>query len=142
MCFFDKAREWLLEDEDDYHQKIPGFDRIKNYTKGARKITRSFFHYLVDFTNSDRKLNSQYLETEFNISGAEVRAIINVLRRSGKPICSDQDGYWFSEDITEIRSTIDQLKGRICGMSAAITGLVEYEDQYYAEFPQKSLNLQ
>lgn len=66
---------------------------------------------------------SRELEATFGIKGAALRKQINMLRRDGVPIASDENGYYYAVTEDEIRHTIAHMKHRIAGISAAIRGL-------------------
>lgn len=68
-------------------------------------------------------VTSKSLEHAFSISGKELRDTVNVLRREGIPIASDQSGYFYAKTEAEVRMTIRHMKNRIAGISAAIAGL-------------------
>lgn len=67
----------------------------------------------------------------FGVDGASIRRIINEYRSDGIPICSNSNGYYYSEEPEEIVKTIGSLKRRIASIQRAIDGLqknVEVED--------------
>ena len=66
---------------------------------------------------------SRELEMAFGIKGAELRALINALRRDGVPICSNEKGYFYAETDAELLRTIRHMSSRIAGISGAIRGL-------------------
>ena len=66
---------------------------------------------------------SRELEKAFNIKGAELRALVNTLRREGVPICSNANGYFYAETDAELLQTISHMSSRIAGISGAIRGL-------------------
>ena len=70
-------------------------------------------------------VNSRTLEQLFGLSGKELRNTINTLRRSGVPIASSINGYFYAATAQEIRATINHMAHRIEGISKAIRGLNE-----------------
>ena len=72
---------------------------------------------------AENAVNSKNLELAFSVTGKELRDMVNVLRREGVPIGSDQSGYFYAKTEAEIRATIRHMRNRIAGISAAITGL-------------------
>ena len=70
-------------------------------------------------------VTSRELETTFNVKGIELRSTINALRRSGVPIASSGNGYFYAATEHEVRATIAHMKHRISGISAAIQGLTQ-----------------
>lgn len=55
-----------------------------------------------------------------------VREAINALRRVGKPICANRNGYWLSDKPEEIFETIHSLEHRMVGIAEATEGLYHY----------------
>ena len=72
---------------------------------------------------AENAVNSKSMEHAFSISGKELRDTVNVLRREGVPIASDQSGYFYAKTEAEVRATIRHMKNRIAGIGAAIAGL-------------------
>ena len=68
-------------------------------------------------------INSSGLAETLGCTQRQIRLMVNELRRKGYPICSDDHGYWYSENIAEIYNTIENLQARVNGLKAAITGL-------------------
>ena len=66
---------------------------------------------------------SKELELTFDISGKELRSLVNTLRQSGVPIASSGSGYFYAATEKEVRATIAHMTHRISGISAAIRGL-------------------
>ena len=81
--------------------------------------------YLKDnHTRRTKAASSKILEAAFNIKGSEVRRIINSLRCTGFPVCSDSEGYYYAASQEEINATIAQLNGRITKIANARNGLL------------------
>jgi len=55
--------------------------------------------------------------------GADLRAIVNALRRKGYPICADSNGYWYANNTGELVDYIASLQGRIDKETEALNGL-------------------
>ena len=69
---------------------------------------------------------SSYEITEaLKISGISIRKAINKARCEGCPICSCNNGYYYSEDKTEIINTIQSLVNRTIGVERAVNGLLK-----------------
>lgn len=62
------------------------------------------------------------------VSGIDVRAMINVARSAGEPICSCRHGYYYSEDGREVERTIASLYSRIAKQEKAISSLKAFRD--------------
>ena len=78
-------------------------------------------------TNCNGKKNAvkaRYLQMAFNINGRAVRRIVNRLRQQGHPICSGNEGYWYSTDKAEIEATIGRMVSTANTLDEAIKGLV------------------
>lgn len=60
---------------------------------------------------------------EFGLVDAQIRRIVNEARRNGVPICSSRHGYYYAENASDIKATIEGLYSRIENVLAAIDGL-------------------
>ena len=80
--------------------------------------------YIMKHSNGKKHLvfGSQITKA-YEISGWEVRLLINVARCKGDPIWSWSSGYYIASDRQEIQKTIDSLDSRIAAMSNARNGL-------------------
>ncbi len=72
---------------------------------------------------SGERITSKYLEKLTGMTGSEVRATINSLRREGHPIGSDYRGYYMATTQREILRTIRNLDSRIRAINRAKEGL-------------------
>ena len=77
-----------------------------------------------------KAIKSDALEQELGISGNELRKTVNRLRRTGAPIGSSKDGYFFCVTAGEVYSTIRQLRRMAGGLYAAIEGLENALDSF------------
>ena len=75
-------------------------------------------------------VRSAELEHVLNLSGTELRKLVNRMRRRGIPIASSRDGYFYARTAGEVYSTIRQLSGMVNGLNAAIAGLEKALDGY------------
>jgi hypothetical protein len=66
---------------------------------------------------------SRELESAFDVKGAALRQTDQRPAPRGRPIASNENGYYYAETEQEIRRTIAHMKRRISGISAAIRGL-------------------
>ncbi len=93
------------------------------------KISKIFYEYLKAYHKGQRNAaSSKKLEAVFNLNGKNIRIIINNLRCEGIPICSDKNGYYYAETLSELSATIAQLNSRIKKMSVAKNGLSNHND--------------
>ena len=83
------------------------------------------FHY-----GEKNAVTSREMEQTFGVSGKELRTVINTLRRSGIPVASSGNGYFYAATAQEIRTTIAHMTHRISGICAAIRGLTEALEQF------------
>ena len=80
--------------------------------------------YLKDRYNSEGDaIPAGTLASVFNTDRRGIRNIVNFLRCSGKPICSSNNGYWYSSDPADIQKTIAIMSAKLTGIQKAITGL-------------------
>ena len=70
----------------------------------------------------DYRVGGKELERTLNLSGTELRKLVNRLRQQNKPIASDQTGYFYA--------TIQNLKKMRAGLDAAIRGLERSLDDF------------
>lgn len=70
------------------------------------------------------------LERVLQISGTDLRKIVNRLRRRGVPIASDRNGYFYAQTAGEVYATIRQLRKMTFGLEAAIRGLEQALDSF------------
>lgn len=74
----------------------------------------------------DYPVCSRELAKAFCVPRTTIRRMINTARSNGSPICSNQKGYYITNDKEEIKSIISSLRGRIAKMECAIIGLENY----------------
>lgn len=55
--------------------------------------------------------------------GADLRAIVNAVRKKGFPICSSGEGYYWPASRDELTEYIDSFKRRVADQQKAIDGL-------------------
>jgi len=70
---------------------------------------------------------------------AGLREIINHLRRTGHPICSSTNGYWWASSPEDLQVNIDALKGRAIKILEAVNGLQKAHDEWEREPIQNKL---
>ena len=85
-------------------------ERLLSYLKGACPGRK----YRVSGRDQARSLN---------ISGTDLRKLLNRLRRQGVPIASDRQGYFYAATAGEVYTTIRQLQQMVNGLQKAIAGL-------------------
>ena len=68
-------------------------------------------------------LSIKQLERLFNCNGVRIREKVNELRSEGVPICGCQSGYYYSENVSDIKDTIIRLNSRIKKITIAENGL-------------------
>lgn len=86
-----------------------------------RANTNSLLSYRT--VDSKRIIEHFKAQLKVNVSGSDIRAMVNYLRREGYPICASNDGYFWSNDINELSESVDALTDRITSMTAARDGL-------------------
>ena len=75
-------------------------------------------------------VTSRELERIFHLRGAELRKMVNRLRRKGIPLCSDAQGYYYAETEEELNHTVRQLLSRSREIAAAAVGMMKALPQY------------
>lgn len=62
-------------------------------------------------------------QRESGKEGADMRAVINALRRKGYPICANGKGYYYPNSREEIEEYMESLAGRIEKEKEALDGM-------------------
>ena len=71
----------------------------------------------------EQAIKGKYLRSIFNLKDRQLRDVVSGLRQAGVAICSSSQGYWYSEDPTDINKTLRRLEGQIMNMNNSIKGL-------------------
>lgn len=79
-----------------------------------------------EHTGRDNAIKSKALESIFHCKGIEIRQMVNELRCHGVPICSCNQGYYYSTRTADVRETIKHLEGRASKIKAAQDGMEKY----------------
>ena len=79
--------------------------------------------YLRKNSSLEKPISGRILAEKFGITDQKIREYVNRARQDGVPICSARWGYFYSEDKSQIRKTIDSMRGRIASQELAIDGL-------------------
>lgn len=79
-----------------------------------------------EHTGRDNAIKSKALEIIFHCKGIEIRQMVNELRCLGVPICSCNQGYYYSTRTADVRETIKHLEGRASKIKAAQDGMEKY----------------
>lgn len=72
----------------------------------------------------ENPISSKRLERMSGVSGRTIRKYVHRLRQEGKPICSDQNGYYYAEEQQEVNETVSRLNEFITRIGNARTGLM------------------
>lgn len=70
------------------------------------------------------------LEQVLEISGTDLRKLVNRLRKKGVPIGSSKAGYFYAETAGEVYATIRQLQAMVRGLEGAIRGLEDALERF------------
>ena len=96
----------------------------------AQKMINTFLQTLKSQYKYPRTVRSVKLEKGLDVSGVDVRAMANTLRRRGEPIGSNVYGYYYATDARELEETIKHLTERRNSLSAVIAGVNRaFEDE-------------
>ena len=82
------------------------------------------------FKGRNKTIKSAELERAMEMSGTDLRKLVNKLRRKAIPICSGRDGYFYAVTAGEVYTTIRQLRQMACGLEKAIAGLEGSLDKF------------
>ena len=72
----------------------------------------------------DNAVHCNEIEKLFGIDRRTVQRSVNLLRREGFAICSDQNGYYYADNQKEIDATIKRLNSQVQNMSTARNGML------------------
>lgn len=78
---------------------------------------------LEKIMSCDKPVTSKQIEHSLGISGMDVRAAVNRLRRKGQPVGSGEKGYFICKTTGDVDRVINQLSSRVQGITNAILGL-------------------
>lgn len=70
-----------------------------------------------------QRIRERAASVGFNVHNSEICAMVNHLRRTGHPIASNGDGYFWALSEEELAPTIRHMRERIAAMSDAISGM-------------------
>lgn len=99
-------------------QHAPGLsDKLKPHAERVASVLSRHHR------GRDKAVKAPRIEAALSLPGQSVRAIMNYLRDSHYPICSDSTGYWWATSQDEIDKTVAHLTERINSMQRARDGL-------------------
>ena len=75
-------------------------------------------------TGKAHAVHSRELERLFSLNGRTLRRKISRLRQDGYPICSDENGYYYAENQSEINATVCRLNMLVTKISNVRTGML------------------
>lgn len=81
-------------------------------------------NYITNHGSKENPVSNKEISSQLKLSEPLVRKKINEARCEGIPICSCDKGYFYSEDKTEILTTIQSLMHRTIAVEKAVNGLV------------------
>lgn len=86
--------------------------------------------YLKEYHNKESKaIKGRSLCELFNLHSKQVRNLVSVLRQNGEPVCSSNNGYWYSNDPEDLDRTIKRLSEQVKNMSRAVDGLYRAKEE-------------
>lgn len=101
-----------------YNQEVRKFESSKLY----RTKFRRFLQCMRERSKSNPAV-SFVIETGMQVSGADVRKMVQNARRMSLPVASAGNGYFYAKSKGELRSTIEHLKERRNSLSYTISQL-------------------
>ena len=81
-------------------------------------------NYITNHGSKENPVSNKEISSQLKLSETHIRNLINRARCEGIPICSCDKGYFYSEDKTEILTTIQSLMHRTIAVEKAVNGLV------------------
>lgn len=111
--------EKIINFENGWHIKVTTLSNLKGDVMTEQK---SMLQEILK--RNPRRLSSRDLYEVLGLSSSrEIRTLVNALRREQVPICSDEHGYFYSDEARHLFSTLTHLRSRVEGMNQAIAGL-------------------
>lgn len=112
---------------------ITGFEDWTDYLSDKEKeIAKLLAEGMNQTTKNKKATNAEWCSNFKRVYGIEIgevrfRKLIGYLRITGmvENICSDQDGYWISDNPEDVKKTIISLNERLKHQAAPIRGLVQ-----------------
>lgn len=87
-------------------------------------------NYLMDHHRSKEKaVSAVELSSMFNTTKRGIRSAVTELRKSGYPICSGNEGYWYSTEPDDLQATISRLEAQVDNMIRAVRGLKQAKNR-------------
>lgn len=111
---------------------LTGFENIEDAGNLSPKLEKLFSRFIIKIKLNDKEnpAHSKTIEAALNISGAEVRSLVNYARRMNYPIASNQKGYWWAKNIEELEKTLKHLEQRENAIRSVRLGLMKsFENQ-------------
>lgn len=90
-----------------YNEEIAKFEASKLF-----QTKYDVFCVLLRCATRETPLLSREIEKELDIPGSAVRSLARHARLNGKPICSNQNGYFYATTREELQSTLEHLRQR------------------------------
>ena len=81
-------------------------------------------NYIRNHGSYDEPVSAKKLSAEFKVTDTVIRKRINEARCKGIPICSCNNGYYYSENKVDIIQTIQSLTHRTIAVENAVNGLL------------------
>ena len=127
--FYHLCRCLLVKSEADFD----AFDRcFLDYFQGVpaeEEVSQELLRWLLTFGDQVELLEpaelrdrlAERLERALNLSGTDLRKLVNKLRQEMEPIASDPTGYFYADNAGDIYATIRHLRKMRDGIDAAIS---------------------
>lgn len=71
-------------------------------------------------------VHSKEISSALHMTNREIRYAVHELRCKGKPICSNDLGYYYAENTQEVQNTVTQLSSRVHKITKARDGLMRF----------------
>jgi biotin operon repressor len=81
-------------------------------------------NYISTHGSKENPVPNKKISSALETSETTIRKKINEARRKGIPICSCEEGYFYSEDKVEILKTVQSLMHRTIAVENAVKGLL------------------
>ncbi|MCK4521638.1 MAG: hypothetical protein KAU20_03615 [Nanoarchaeota archaeon] len=96
-----------MQNFDKYTEEMRQFEKSSLFSKYYIKLIRE-----IRETSEDEPVTSREIEARMNISGSQIRRLIQHGRRNGVQIASSDQGYYIAGNYEQLLGTLQHLKER------------------------------
>ncbi|MCK4521388.1 MAG: hypothetical protein KAU20_02355 [Nanoarchaeota archaeon] len=96
-----------MQNFDKYTEEMRQFEKSSLFSKHYTRLIKG-----IKTRTQDEPVTSREIEKRLNLSGSQIRRLIQHGRRNGVQIASGDQGYYIAENYEQLLGTIQHLKER------------------------------